>query len=193
MALLATTSMVSCRIPNARNSGGILEIAAAKPTEEQPAAPSLYDWRGDEIPGPIRVAIDLSDQKAQLYRGTAHVGWTYVATGRDGFASPQGNFGIQEKIADKSSNRYGVIVNGEGKVIDGDAKVGRESIPAGCRFVGSPMPNWMRLTSYGIGMHEGPIPNPGYPASHGCIRLPGFIAEKLFEHSVIGTRVAISP
>lgn len=194
LALLALTSIVSCRIPNVRTSGGLLEIAAALPVEDPPPpAPPLYDWRGDEVSGPLRIAIDLSEQKAQIYRGAQHVGWTYVATGRAGFASPQGNFRILDKIADKVSNRYGVIVNAEGTVIDGDAKVGRESIPRGGRFVGAPMPHWMRLTTYGIGMHEGPIPNPGSPASHGCIRLPGYIAEKLFAHSVIGTKVTISP
>jgi lipoprotein-anchoring transpeptidase ErfK/SrfK len=53
------------------------------------------------------------------------------------------------------------------------------------------MPNWMRLTGYGIGMHAGIIPNPGSPASHGCIRLPQYMSERLFENAVEGTPVTI--
>lgn len=54
------------------------------------------------------------------------------------------------------------------------------------------MPYWMRLTSYGVGMHAGDIPDPGLPASHGCIRLPKEMAQKLFEVVSVGTNVTIS-
>ena len=67
-----------------------------------------------------------------------------------------------------------------GNVVDGDAKVG-DRVPKGMKYVPAPMPFWMRLTSYGIGMHGGLIPEPGKPASHGCIRLPHEFAEQLFE------------
>ena len=53
------------------------------------------------------------------------------------------------------------------------------------------MPHWMRLTSYGIGMHGGPIPDPGQPASHGCIRLPYEMATLMFEHLPEGTPVTL--
>ena len=53
------------------------------------------------------------------------------------------------------------------------------------------MPYWMRLTSYGIGMHVGAIPNPGSPASHGCIRMPEATARLVFASSRIGTPVKI--
>ena len=96
-----------------------------------------------------------------------------------------------EKQAQKSSNLYGVIVNSSGNVVDSDARSGRDAIPRGSRFVGAPMPYWMRLTSYGIGMHAGPIPRPGLPASHGCIRLPEAMAAKLFEIVQVGTPVTI--
>lgn len=177
---LAALTLNSCRTPT---------VAQVK----QPEPPPLYDWKGDGVPGPLKVKISLDEQKAHLFKGTENVGWTYVATGRDGYATPKGTFKITEKIADKHSNKYGVIVNSEGNVTDWDAAAGRESVPSGHRFVGAPMPNWMRLTSYGIGMHAGPIPNPGHPASHGCIRLPEFMAQKLFENTVLGTIVAITP
>jgi len=58
---------------------------------------------------------------------------------------------------------------------------------------GRPMPYWMRLTSYGIGMHVGPIPYPGSPASHGCIRLPEGPARLVFASAKVGTPVKIIP
>jgi hypothetical protein len=54
------------------------------------------------------------------------------------------------------------------------------------------MPYWMRLTSYGIGMHGGLIPEPGKPASHGCIRLPKQFVPLLYEAVDIGTPVTIT-
>jgi lipoprotein-anchoring transpeptidase ErfK/SrfK len=96
-----------------------------------------------------------------------------------------------EKQAVKSSNKYGSVVNSSGNIVKSNATAGVHSVPAGGRFVGAPMPYWMRLTSYGVGMHAGPIPNPGSPASHGCIRLPPEMAETLFSVVEVGTPVTI--
>ena len=180
LPLLALVALSSCRTP---------PPAVVK----APEPPPLYEWKGDDVPGALGVKISLGDQKAQLFKGKENVGWTYVATGRPGFDSPRGTFKIMEKIVDKSSNRYGVIVNSAGEVVDGDAKAGRESVPSGGRFVGAKMPYWMRITGYGIGMHAGHIPHPGSPASHGCIRLPEYMAQKIFENAVLGTSVSIYP
>lgn len=181
MPLVAVASLSSCRTPS---------VAV---TPEPPPPPPMYDWQGDGVPGPLKVAISLSEQKAQLYKGGKNVGWTYVATGLPGHPTPTGTHHVMEKIADKHSNRYGVICNADGEIVNGEATAGVTKVPAGCRFVGAPMPNWMRITAYGIGMHAGHIPNPGSPASHGCIRLPQFMSEKLFENAVEGTPVTIAP
>ena len=84
-----------------------------------------------------------------------------------------------------------MIVNSDGNVVNGNATAGKHAVPSGGRFLGAPMPHWMRLTSYGVGMHAGPIPNPGSPASHGCIRLPPEMAETLFSVVEVGTPVTI--
>jgi lipoprotein-anchoring transpeptidase ErfK/SrfK len=49
----------------------------------------------------------------------------------------------------------------------------------------------MRITGSGIGMHAGAIPNPGSPASHGCIRLPYSMAQTIYQNAGVGTRVNI--
>ncbi len=153
--------------------------------------PVLYVWNGSSKPGPLSVNIDLSEQKAYLFKGGQNVGWTYVASGRSGFRSPTGTFRIMEKIVDKRSNRYGMIVNANGDVVNSNATAGVSRIPPGGRFVGARMPYWMRITGYGVGMHAGAIPNPGSPASHGCIRLPRDMAETIFQNASVGTRVTI--
>jgi lipoprotein-anchoring transpeptidase ErfK/SrfK len=162
----------------------------------QPADSSnspLYVWHGSGQPGPVRVTIDLSQQKAYVFRNSENVGWTYVATGRSGFATPTVTFRISEKIVDKRSNKYGVIVDARGEVVNGNATAGVHRVPPGGRFVGARMPYWMRLTGNGVGMHAGPIPYPGSPASHGCIRMPYDMVSKIYSIAPTGTPVTIVP
>ena len=74
---------------------------------------------------------------------------------------------------------------------DADAK-SSQRVPTGMVYVPAPMPYWMRLTSYGVGMHGGLIPEPGKPASHGCIRLPKDFVPSLFQVVDVGTPVIIT-
>ena len=166
-----------------------------RPLMVQPADSSsspLYVWHGMGQPGPVRVTIDLSEQKAYIFRNSENVGWSYVATGTSGYRTPTGTFVISEKVVDKRSNKYGSIVDGNGNVLRRNATAGVHRARGG-RFQGAKMPYWMRLTDYGVGMHAGPIPNPGSPASHGCIRLPYTMAQQLYEAAPSGTRVTIVP
>lgn len=155
-------------------------------------APVLYEWYDDGVGDPVRIVINLTEQRASYHRGQRSIGWSFVATGTEGRRTPAGDYHITEKIVDKYSNRYGWIENEFGQVIDSDASPG-DSVPPDCRYVAAPMPYWMRLTSYGIGMHGGIIPQPGEPASHGCIRLPRGLVPILFNHVKVGTEVRINP
>lgn len=152
---------------------------------------TLFDWHGDDATGAVSIVISVREQKAHIFRGGKEVGWTYVATGTPGHLSPIGHFSVLEKIADKHSNKYGVIVDASGDIVNGNATAGVSHVPSGGRFMGAPMPHWMRITSWGVGMHAGPIPDPGFPASHGCIRLPLEMAEKLYSIVKAGTPVTI--
>ena len=152
----------------------------------------LYQWRDDGVGGPVKLRINLSSQRLTVHRGSREVGWCVVATGVEGFSTPAGSFRITEKVVDKYSTIYGVIKDADGFTINSDARVGRDRVPPGCEFVHAPMPYWQRLTNYGIGMHAGPIPQPGLPASHGCIRMPPEFAPLLFEATRLGTPVTIT-
>lgn len=181
------------------------QAVAAEPTSEPEAAPEpepipaaqetekpgqLYDWNGDGR-SVTRIVIDTNEQKARFYDGSEQIGWTTVATGVSGHPTPTGEFEVLEKIADKRSNLYGRIYNSGGAVVKRDAKIGRDSVPPGGRFVGASMPNFMRITYDGIGLHAGPIPRPGRPASHGCIRLPRQFASAVYKHVPHGTPVTV--
>lgn len=170
--------------------------SCAHPSKQQETikaaeAPPLFVWDGPGITGKPKVVIDLDEQKARIFDNGAEVAWTYVATGTANHRTPTGTFRITEKKVDKKSNLWGVIVDSSGDTVNWNGHSSRSKIPEGGRFVGAPMPNWMRLTNGGIGMHGGPIPNPGSPASHGCIRLPYEMAARMYEELPSGTPVTI--
>jgi hypothetical protein len=160
-------------------------------THQRPSHRPLYRWDDDGGEGKVSIRISLPDQVAEFKRGGREIGWCYVATGKEGYGTTPGTYKITEKIVDKYSNRYGWFEDEFGNVTDPDAK-SSDRVPPGMVYVPAPMPYWMRLTSYGIGMHGGVIPEPGQPASHGCIRLPKNFVPRLFEVVSVGTPVVIT-
>lgn len=193
LAIIGTLFLCQCELPNYPLFSSRREMVRRPLVVMPPFASQapLYVWNGGGQQGPLSVNIDLSEQKAYLFKNGQSVGWTYVATGRSGFATPTGTFRIMEKIVDKRSNRYGMIYNSSGDVVNSNATAGVSRVPAGGRFVGAKMPYWMRITGYGVGLHAGAIPHPGSPASHGCIRLPYTMAETIYQHAPVGARVTI--
>lgn len=139
----------------------------------------------------MSIRISLTDQIAEFKRGDRDIGWCYVATGKEGHGTTPGSYKITEKIEDKYSNLYGWHEDEFGNVTDNDAR-SRDKVPPGMVYVPAPMPHWMRLTSYGVGMHGGVIPEPGQPASHGCIRLPKEFVPVVFDSVNVGTPVTIT-
>jgi len=145
-------------------------------------------WDGDGVQGSPRVLISLSEQKAFFYKGSELVGVSAIATGREGFDTPIGKYKIIQKSKDHKSNLFGDYVDAYGNVIKKDVDTRKDKKPPGAIFDGAKMPYFMRITG-GVGMHEGFLP--GYPASHGCIRMPGFMAEAFFANVEKGTPVEI--
>ena len=159
--------------------------------EPPPPKSKRWEWAGDKRQI-THIWVDTETQKARFYDGTEQVGWSYVASGVKKFPTPTGKFAVLGKEKTKESNLYGKIYDGAGKVAVSDAKRGRNKIPPGGRFAGAKMPYFLRLTYDGVGLHAGPIPRPGHPASHGCIRLPAPLAERLFTQVNLGTQVTIT-
>lgn len=163
-------------------------------SQPSPQAESDYDnasyWDGDGVQGAPSVIIRLGEQRAYFYKGNQLVGVSVVSTGREGYNTPTGKFHIIQKDKDHVSSRYGDYVDAYGNVVKKDADREKDKMPPGCRYDGAKMPFFMRIVG-GTGMHEGFLP--GYPASHGCIRMPGFMAQDFFRSVSVGTPVEIRP
>jgi lipoprotein-anchoring transpeptidase ErfK/SrfK len=148
-------------------------------------------WDGDGVSGPPSIQINLSEQRASFYKGDQLVGESIISTGREGFNTPSGHFKIQQKDKDHASSLYGDYIDARtGEIIKKEIDRSKDPMPKGAKFDGARMPYFMRIVS-GVGMHEGFLP--GYPASHGCIRMPGFMAQKFFDNISVGTPVTITP
>lgn len=161
------------------------------PSLQRKSERSLYQWHDDGGEGKVSVHISLTDQIAEFKRGDRDIGWCFVATGKEGHDTVPGSYHVMEKIEDKHSSIYGWFEDGDGNVTDADAK-SSERVPPGMVYVPAPMPCWMRLTSYGVGMHGGLIPEPGKPASHGCIRMPKEFVPSLYNAVDVGAPVTIT-
>lgn len=112
--------------------------------------------------GAVRVLVSIPQQRLWVFRGDELVATSRVSTGKRGHATPTGTFPITQKRVEHYSNIYD----------------------------NAPMPYMQRLTDYGIALHGGRVP--GYPASHGCIRLPHRFARQLYAMTAHGTPVTIT-
>jgi len=125
--------------------------------------PGDYVWHPEISPkGPVVVIISLPDQQLYVFRNGVRIGRSTVSTGTKGHKTPTGVFTILQRKVDHESSIY----------------------------KGAKMPHMQRLTWDGIAIHAGRLP--GYPASHGCVRVPVDFAEKLYSVTTVGSTVIIA-
>jgi hypothetical protein len=160
----------------------------SNPSEPGSGYDPISYWDGDGVQGAPLVKIYLKEQRAYFYKGDVLVGVSQVSAGREGHNTPAGSYKIIQKDKDHASSLYGDFVDATGNVVQKDVEMGKDPKPPGAIFKGAPMPFFMRITG-GVGMHEGYLP--GYPASHGCIRMPGKMAEIFFNNVDLRTPVEI--
>ena len=159
-------------------------------TEEgRPPYDDVSYWEGDGVPGAPHIIIRLGEQRAYFYKGRTLVGISTLSTGREGLNTPVGKFHIIQKDKDHVSSEYGDYDDKDGNIIKKEIDRKKDPMPPGAVFDGAKMPYFMRIVG-GTGMHEGFLP--GYPASHGCIRMPGFMAQAFFRTVEVGTPVEIT-
>lgn len=124
--------------------------------------PGEYLWAAAApAEGETRIVVDLLTQMTYVYRGDKLVGASSMSSAKQGHVTPYGYWTILEKRPFYRSKKYD----------------------------NAPMPWMQRIDDYGIAFHGGV--NPGYPASHGCMRLPMKFAEKLYGVTKLGTKVVI--
>lgn len=143
---------------------------------------------GDKVSGSPSIRIVLSEQRAYLYKGGKLAGMALISTGREGHPTQTGSFHITQKDEDHKSSQYGNYFDASGKIVQSDVDTEKDPVPPGAHYEGANMPYFMRFNG-GTGMHEGFMP--GYPDSHGCIRMPGWIAKEFYNTVSVGTPVTV--
>jgi lipoprotein-anchoring transpeptidase ErfK/SrfK len=114
------------------------------------------------IKGPLTIVVSIGDQRVRVFDTVDQIAESRVSTGMRGYGTVMGVFSVIEKDRYHHSNLYG----------------------------NAPMPYMQRLTWSGTAMHTGYVP--GYPASHGCIRLPNSFASRLWGMTKLGTRIIVA-
>ncbi|MEO7410266.1 MAG: L,D-transpeptidase family protein [Sphingomicrobium sp.] len=144
-------------------SGSKVSSPLALAKQADKLKPGDWVWAGNIAPhGPVLVYVELNRQLATVYRNGVRIAVSTVSSGKVGFDTPGGVFTILEKDIDHRSRTYD----------------------------NAPMPFQQRLTWKGVAMHAGNLP--GYPASHGCIRLPLEFSKLLFKTTTMGGTVVIA-
>jgi len=125
--------------------------------------PGDFIWHPEKSPsGPVAVIVSIPDQLVHVYRNGVRIAVSTCSTGKPGHSTPTGVFTILQKDKNHKSSTYS----------------------------NAPMPNMNRLTWSGIALHAGQLP--GYPASHGCVRLPVKFSQLLFTVTHLGTPVILA-
>lgn len=144
---------------------------------------------GQANPKNVSIRISLSQQRIYLKVGEEIAIDSPISSGKAAGTTPRGQFTILQKDIDHRSSVYGNFVNKNGEIVRAGVSLKIDSAPSGTTYIGAPMKWFMRLTWSGVGMHAGVLP--GYPASHGCIRLPEPIAKIIYDCVKVGTLVVV--
>jgi len=136
--------------------------ARVAPTRKDKAEPKKDAGFGQMPKGPLQIVVSIGTQKVTLFSNGVRVAQGPVSTGVPGRPTPTGVFSIIEKDRYHHSNLYS----------------------------NAPMPYMQRITWSGVALHEGVLP--GYPASHGCIRMSHDFAQKLWPITDLGVRVIVA-
>src|ERR1700723_11197 len=124
--------------------------------------PGEWVWAAEVAPtGPILIYVDLSRQRATVYRNGVRIAVSTISSGKPGHETPTGVFTILQKDASHHSKKYD----------------------------NAPMPFQERLTWDGVALHAGGLP--GYPESHGCVHLPYTFSQELFGITTLGATVVV--
>ncbi|MBD8545294.1 L,D-transpeptidase family protein [Sphingomonas sp. CFBP 8760] len=164
--ILSLAAMATLVLTTPAQASDANDATMALETAAATLAPNRFVWSDaslvDPVMSPVTVVVSIPLQRAFVYRGDTLVAASSVSTGKDENPTPVGIYPILQKNEKHRSNLYN------------DA----------------PMPFMQRLTWDGIALHAGR--NPGFPDSHGCIRLPTEFAKKLFAITDVGTTVVIT-
>ena len=155
--------LVGCVLAFAGTGPALGHAGKSTETTSDQLRAGQFVWQPELAPsGTMAMTIDLAHQRAYVYRDGVRIGATTISSGKPGYETPTGVFTILQKDKDHYSKKYHH----------------------------APMPYDLRLTWEGISVHGGHLP--GYPASHGCVRLPIAFSRALFNQASLGMTVTIT-
>jgi hypothetical protein len=162
IAAFAAVASIAITAP-ALAGGSKVSSPLALAKQAEKLKPGDWVWAPNIAPkGPVLVYVELNRQLATVYRNGVRIGVSTISSGKPGHDTPSGVFTILQKNRTHFSSTYN----------------------------NAPMPNMQRLTWKGVALHAGNLP--GYPASHGCIRLPMEFSRLLFGTTTMGGTVVIA-
>ncbi len=172
------------------------EILKTLPHEQKVVIPEATSEEVHEVSywnpqhdGPALIKISLSKQVAYFYKGEHLAGVALISSGKKGFETPVGNFKVEQKLKNHRSGNYGSFIEkSSGRIVRSNVNRNTTKVPSGCYYLGSPMHYYLKFAPE-IGIHSGFLP--GYPGSHGCVRVADAMAECFFENAQVGTPVII--
>ncbi|CAL77163.1 putative ErfK/YbiS/YcfS/YnhG family protein; putative signal peptide [Bradyrhizobium sp. ORS 278] len=138
-------------------------VAPRKAKARHGQKPATIEKEAAKPLGPVTIAVSISKQQLKIYDANGLFAEAPVSTGMKGHATPMGVFSVIQKQKFHRSNIYS----------------------------GAPMPFMQRITWSGVALHAGVLP--GYPASHGCIRMPASFAPRIYGWTRMGSRVLVTP
>ena len=161
--VLSMTALAAVTLPFAGALGKMTQGRMVNGKPIEQFEPGDFTWEPERSPGgPVSIIVSIDEQLVHVYRGGIRIAVSTCSTGKTGHSTPAGVFTILQKDKDHRSSTYN----------------------------NAQMPNMNRLTWKGIALHAGNLP--GYPASHGCVRLPVKFSELLFSVTHLGTPVILA-
>jgi lipoprotein-anchoring transpeptidase ErfK/SrfK len=189
MALLITAVLVSAERPIPSPPSAQPMRKASDLIRKQEPVSINQSLLKEVTPDAVHVVVSLPKQRAYLMTGEQIVIDSPISSGKRGHSSPTGHLHVLEKDPNHHSSLYGNFVDSSGRIVRAGVSARIDAAPSGTRFAGAAMKWFMRLTEDGVGMHIGILP--GYPASHGCIRMPPDGAKLFYDHVKVGTPVDV--
>jgi len=142
----------------------------------------------DNHTGRASILIELHEQQAYLYKGRYEVASSRISTGREGYDTPLGRFRVIRKDQDHRSSVYGYYADESDQPVKENIDIRKDKAPPDTHFVGASMPYFLEFYP-GYGLHAGYLP--GFPASHGCVRMPYWKARQFYSTATLGTLVVV--
>lgn len=184
LCLLAVVFLPSCGEFLSPPPEEPVEVQVLQPVDPKakPLAPSF--WNDTNPEGSPKIVVDIKKQQALFYKGNVLIGASPVSTGKEGRGTPRGSYKLEEKHFVRYSSAFGIIRDKDThEILMDDFDTRRDKRPKNGYYEPARMAYCLRFYK-GFCFHEGYVP--GYPVSHGCVRIVPEMAPLFYENAKVG-------